>query len=303
MMDGVLSLWLDFQDLLSKDWNAERSFVRLLFLPVIFSGFGAYFGAKAAAWQRDREQTYASAKDSLHQLSDLSVMTGSLCNLILTLKKQQVRDLANNYVIDRTRVSHHFGIPTLNKELLSVRFDLQTISPPPLDSGVIASSIARFKNRGASDYLQATAIHQSCVNIIKLLERRNEWIADFKKRQMELGEWERLALYFGFPLNSNSVDLEYRGLVEGLANATDDAIFHSYKLYGRLTTQLIHSAVSFEKKYRERFKFSFLNFEPSRDFLPSMDSYATWLNEASQVPRKRWFGLNKWKQDVLNKIG
>jgi hypothetical protein len=302
-VEGVVSFWNDFQSLLSNDWNEERSFIRLLFLPVIFSGFGAYFGAKAAAWQRDREQTYATVKDSLHQLSDLSVMTGTLCNLILTLKKQQVRDIANNYAIDRTRVSNHFGIPTLNKERLSIRFDLQTISPPPLEASVIVSNISRLKDRGASDYMQAAAIHQSCENIIQLIERRNEWIADFKSRQTQLDEWERVALYFGFPLNFNSVDLEYRGLVEGLANATDDAIFHSYQLYGRLTTKLVHSAVRFEKKYQERFKFSFLNFEPSRDFLPDVDGYATWLKEASQIPRRRLFGLEKWKQDVLKQIG
>jgi len=302
VIEGVVSLWNDFLSLLSKDWHEERSFARLLLLPVIFSGFGAYFGAKAAAWQRDREQTYASAKDRLHQLSDLSVMTGSLCNLILTLKKQQVRDLVNNYAIDRARVLDHFGVPTLKKELLSFRFDLQTISPPPIESSVIVLNIGQFKYKGSGDYLQASAIHQSCESITSLLVRRNDWIADFKKRQTELEEWEKIALYFGFPQSSHSIDLEYKDLVDGLANATDDAIFHSYKLYGRLTTQLVNSAVKFEKKYRERFKFSFLDFEPSRDLLPDVHSYATWLSEASEIPRRKWFGLDKWKRDVLEKI-
>lgn len=303
MIEGVLSLWNDLQSLVSSDWNKERSFVRLLLLPVIFSGFGAFFGAKAAAWQRDREQVYSSTKESLHQISDLSVMTGALCNSLLTLKKQQIRELANNFAIDRTRVAHHFGVPSLNKQLLSIRFELQTISCPPLDVSGIVSSIERLKDRSSNDYLQATAIHQSCENIMGLLAGRNDWIADFKKKQMQLGEWERLALYFGFQLNSNSIDQEYKGLIEGLANATDDAIFHSYKLYVRLTTQLVHAAVKFERKYGERFKFSILNFEPSRDLLPDSRAYTTWLNEASQIPRRKWFGLTKWKQEVLSKIG
>jgi hypothetical protein len=305
VIDWLLSNWNSLIELISRDWNSGASLIRLLILPIVFSGFGAYFGAKMAASQRDREQKYASRKEALHQLSDLSMMVGSLCNSVLMLKKHHVREMMNDFALDRVKVARYFGIPTAEKEPIKLRFSLQGIFCPPLETSELMSAIVRFRERGSSDLLQGSAVRQSCRNIERLIERRDEWIADFKKKQSSLDHWNRLALYFGFPSGEGSLDEEYKGFVEGISGATDDAIFHSYQLHIRFAKQLVEMASTFEKQYGEKFRFSILNFEPSREdgLFPDNDRYATWLQGEQEVLRRKWFGRAKWKSDILSKIG
>ena len=299
---------LCLQNLLISDWTNDRSLVRLLALPIVFSGFGAYFGAKAAAVQRNREQQYQIAKEELHQLCDLSMFASSMCNSLLGLNKQHVKAMRDDYDQQRAKWLSHFDAPSVEEKTLPVGFNLKTITCPTLHADEIFTAIRGVKNRGSNDLLQGAAIQHSCHNLASMIEGRNIWIAKFRSQDPKPDTQEALKkalkMYYGLRTVAGEIDQDYKSFIEGISGSMDDGIFHSHKIYQKIARQLVNKSSEFKKKYGESFRFTVVDFKQAHKegLFPSEGQYASWLSEPPVIAKKRKSDHKKWEADVLSII-
>lgn len=258
-------------DFILEDWSSENSLVRSLFFPFVVAVVGAYFGARFGAMSAQRRDRKREALVNFNLAHRSSIDAAILLKASLEMKKQQIAEMVNNYLISREIFLNDIKI---NKSVNTV-FDLRKLDIVRYNRVHIEEAVPKIAGGEAKDVLHLSAAIQSLDTLNVLVEERNMWIDKHQGR--ELSDIEVAGKYYGIPCGGGTIDTQYKSYMEGLLDSNDDLIFHCYRLYESLAKKSLEKKRFVKKKFRVKLKCFLPEFQTSAEWFPDFDDYRDWL--------------------------
>lgn len=281
--------WFAVPKWLLDDWASDRSLVRLLLLPVVFSGLGAFAGGFIGYRFRKREDRFQRSKDRLERMAIASALAAGTCSSALSYKRQLISPTTKKYFESRTRVQSELGLPKTGPKLLQFDLDLIHFSPPALSSSEVLEAVKKLSQGDARNLSQAIALLESGNNFEKLCSERNRWIEKFQEAADKTDPYIKMFVYFGIPVDAERQDARYLHYMEALAESLDSVIFHSFEIYSRLACELVDQSQAFKARYGEDFNFATVNYSQlvADGWFPDRSLFADWLRTPNKH-QKSW---------------
>jgi len=202
-------------DLLQEWWHQTPGPVKSF----ISAGIGAIFGA----WLTSRAQSKRAIVRELHALRAAQALCFSIGNRVLSLKKQHILKLKNDY--DQATAAYEAAIVDETTTAIDIRFDLQVLSKidfPIENLEKIIFDKCLLNTQGLATLATlADATHE----LNSAIEFRTELISKGQPPDLE----QKIAAYLGLYLNG-SVDERFRNNIDALYSYTNDCIFFSISL-------------------------------------------------------------------------
>lgn len=239
-----------------------------LFATFVSALAGAY-GAQIIAEKNKRKDVLV---EEIRNTNAAIILAFAVCNSCLTLKKQQVLDLKNNYdslktevLVVMTAASRSGATPPI-----AIQMDFRTLSPITLPTETLQRTVFNKLSPINRVLVITTTLIQLEKSLNHVIELRNNLIKSFQVLKSP-SEKMKQAFYFGFPDENGRVDTSYPDTVAGIYNLCDDCIYYSQALCKDLTA---HGEV-LKKKFGKEIRISKIDFSLSADLLPPKDAYAS----------------------------
>lgn len=289
MSEELIATLLCVLNTIKRAFTEEGSVWRIIFLPTVFAGFGAFSGGYFAYRFRKKEEAYKKARDKLDKMALAGALAAGVCGSALTTKKQLVADAVSRYEESRKKVLSELCIPTDGPKKLPLDLNLIYFSPPAVEVKEVLDAVKVIGSGDPRNMPQAIALLESANNFGKLCEDRNLWIDNFRTLSKKMSDYEIMCSYYGVPVSDREIDSRYRDCMRELLISIDAMIFHSFEIYCRLTCDLVDLSQAFEDRYRERYRFAVVDFsdQVSAGFFPDRVEFADWLREPTQHDRRK----------------
>jgi hypothetical protein len=217
----------------------------------------------------------------------------SIINKFLALKRQHVRPIRNRYVQARQvfdevtqSVAGRVGPPVVHE----IQFDLQTISQIKAPVDQLEQHIAKISigGRGLAAALEVVgsvdALHQA-------MAYRDDLIADAQTRGMTPEK------YFGIRTAAGVTDEKFSSNITALYSYTDDCIFFAQQF----SEDLLEYGNKLRARYHRRlYRLGIRKFQAAdwsiaerEGLVPPMAEYQRWLR-GFRTPRSRWSRVVAW---------
>lgn len=248
--------------------------------------FGALAGAFAGAWAAQRIAERGKLREELQrELRNINAgitLAFTTANLVLSLKKQHVKELKKSYDSDCERhkafvqdfaLGHVTGAFEIAPNLLS----FQELSPPIATLQEIVLGRLSTAGRAIAD---VSAIADAFGGLNFSITKRNELIERIKEEKLPEGARAE-HFYLGISYAAGKTNDEYGSFVGAMASYTDDAIYFSIKLcedlrvHGEMLAQRYKKKFGGELPHVTRIDLSKAQEE---GLLPKEEQYESWLS-------------------------
>jgi hypothetical protein len=283
----------------TANWDEIKAFFNSVFFTAIA---GSLAGAFAGAWAAQRIAERGKYRDQLlKEIRDTNAATTiafGICNSLLSVKKQHVKALMENYANQRAALLEHKRKRDAGEIPRDAEFhffaDLQTLSLPPLPVDVLQRQIfEKLSIRGRPLNL-TTTLGQSIHGLSTMLERRNQLIESYKSSGKPLDP----ALYFGLP-QRGAVNEDYPSAIKGIYDQSEDSIFFSQLLCKDLVEHCRQVAARFKTEFgRGAPQVSEPDFVKAEQagLMPDGANYRDWLTMFKKAePEQGWIEETVWK--------
>ena len=268
-----------------------------------FSAFDAFAGGYVAFAFRKRESTHSKLKQRFEDLSSASTHCAIVCVALLSTKRQFVKPITDKFFAEQSRVLNRLESTNAPEAPIEVVFDLFVVGPIKVDIEGVFASVQKVAFLDPRNMPQAFALRSQFDNIEYALERRNDWIEKFRDR-FSSDHPRNVHEYFGIDDGSGNVDTYYSSLLRDLRYSTDSAIFFSYELYIRLSSELLDLAFDLRRRFGETYQFSHTDFSAYFDenLFPERKDFGDWLTVGSLGERPWYVSRRRWQKMLRGKI-
>jgi hypothetical protein len=238
----------------------------------------AAFGAFAGAWASTRRETKRAVIAELNSIAAARMLSFSICNKYLALKKQHILPLRNEYESARQRYleAREAFAKGDRTRVVELRADLKTITKIWLPTQSLERQVfEKISIRGRA--LAAAVDLIACIESVdKTIINRDHLVSEIQQAGQRLTPEK----YFGVPTAEGVIDERMKSNVEGLYALVDDCIFFSRKL----ADDLFSYGTALRRRHAWKFrlgvpKLERENWEFARKegLLPDDAQYADWL--------------------------
>jgi len=244
---------------------------------------GAYAGARAAQVITERAKERDNLIAQIRTTNAAIMVSFTVCNAYLSLKKQYVRDLHTAFLASRAELdefNRRRKAGEIGKDVpFEFRADLRTIQLPAVPLDVLRSLV--FDKLSVLDRPLAlvSAITGAAASLNDTISKRQALIDKF--RNFSPAERRLLpALYFGLPYAEGHMSTEYADTVEATSSLTDDVIFFSDLLcqdlyaYGEVQLANLRKLSKASAETIRRIDFSEAR---AAGLMPQTEMYQAWL--------------------------
>jgi hypothetical protein len=256
----------------------------------------AAFGAFAGAWAASRRETKRAVVAELNSVAAARMLTFSICNKFLGLKRQHILPTYTEYRRSREEFmrlramferGEHIPIPEF-------RADLRTISPIWVPTQSLERQVfEKISIRGRA-LAAAVDLVGATDGLEKSIRYREELISEIKQQS----PWQPLPLalkYYGLRTPDGVIDERFQSNLLALHAQTDDCIFFARTLGENLFeygSQLRRRnawkfAFALPKMARENWAFA-----EAAGLLPDPGLYENWLRGFPRPPNR----LERWRR-------
>lgn len=250
----------------------------------------AAFGTFAGAWISSRAQRKKVVITEFNNVSAAMILSISICNQFLALKRQIVRPTRDNYL--QAKRDHQAYVANLlanrSTEPFRLHTDFQTISQINSPTEALERCVfEKISVRGRA--LVATVDLIGAINGLRAsIEYRNNMIDDFRESTQGVPDIMP-HLYLGLPLPSGVVDQRFSHNIDALYAQTDQCIFFSRIL----ATELLNYGNRIRRHYRWRFRLRVAELKPAiwtmaeaENLIPPDEDFTDWLRGFIIEPTK-----------------
>lgn len=263
----------------TANWESIREFFNSVFFTSIAGSLaGALAGALAAQRIAERGKYRDQLLKEIRDTNAAISITFGICTSLLSIKKQHVKPLKENYYKQRADLLEHqaklkagelpAGTP------FEVHADLQTLSLPPLRVDALQKLIFDGLSVRARPLNLMINFGQSIHAFDSFLELRRNLIEQFKAK----GGADPV-LYFGLP-RGGQVRAEYLTAIDGISSQLDESIFFG----SLLCKDLVEHGQFLEARFKKNFKkgaprINQPDFAKAQEtgLMPDQANYADWL--------------------------
>jgi hypothetical protein len=259
-----------------------KGFLNSAFISAFLSALaGAGLGVWGAQGLAERSMRRRELIDALRQANALIVLSATISNQALVVKKQHILPLSTTYFEERVAAE------TTNEILLSggipessVRFSAQMVHITPLTVPVEA-----LKNLIYSAQLMpgralalVAMVEQSLTELSHAISLRSEQIERFKNHSMPMELF--VQNYFGLKRRDGNIDSLYHDSMIAVTQYTDDVAFFGAELADELQSHAVRVREKLLKLSKEVPKANTVDFSGPRKsgLMPSRENYESWLS-------------------------
>ena len=243
----------------------------------IAAGSGAFAGAWGAVIINDRRKNRAELIDEIRNTNLAINMAASIFSSLVTLKKQLVKPLKDDWEKQKTEFLNHvekIRLRQINQDAkIDIVFNLQNLSLQHLPLDVLQKQI--FENLSLIGRpLSLTTTLVGTANTLDIFfEKRNLLIESYKENNNLTP-----SLYFGLR-NEGLINEDYSSTIKNISQLTDDGVFFS--------NLLCKDLMEYGKETRDQYRkihgkeaprvSSFEVLEENLKFIPCDDKYSDWI--------------------------
>lgn len=262
-------------------WENLRRFLESAFISAFLSSLaGAGFGVWGAQRLASRSASRKELLDALRQANALIVLSATIANQVLAVKKQHIAPLSHKYFSDRAAA--HAVQETLRQggKPQVFHFEAQMVKITPLTLPVDA-----LKNLTYSAELMpgralalVSMVEQSVTELAHAVDMRSEQIEYFKSQNMPVGLFAQN--YFGLKREDGNTDGMYHDSMLAVTQYTNDVAFFSSELADELQAHAARIRQQLLKFTNEAPKANTVDFSGPRasGLMPSREYYEDWLS-------------------------
>lgn len=238
MYSWWISVWPDVKDFLYSAF----------FTSIVGAGFASYAGAAAAQRIAERNKVREQLTKEVRETRAAAMVSFGLSNSFIQVKKQHVRQLKADFEAEKNKLAQFEArrkAGALNPgEILEIRFDMETLSLPPLPIDILQRQIFERLSLVGRPLAITTVLAQTIHTLNDLFKKRDALIEEYKSGRRTL----TIPLYFGLPVDG-SVNNDIPSFIDGICSMTDDGIFFSRLLGKDLVAHGNRLVADFEQSF------------------------------------------------------
>lgn len=244
---------------------------------------GALGGALAAQRIASRAKQQDALLQEIRSTNAAIVVTFTICNAGLALKKQFVKDIYETYTEKKEALKEFQQRRAAGQQHPDLPFEFQadfrTLQIPVVSIDVLRTLIYERISATGRPLALVAAIVGAFASLADTIQRRNSLIERF--RQLSSAGADQLpAFYFGLPYGPGHVSTEFSDTIESLHSQTDDVIFFCELLSNDLMAHGARILDQYRKVVKvKKEKIASVDFtEPRKQgLMPDSANYADWF--------------------------
>lgn len=211
------------------DWQflleASRQFLSSsAFGTLIAAGAGAFAGALGAQAIISRTEKRQELTSELNSVRAALMLCFSICNTFVSLKRQHVRPIRNNYVAAQQEHEAFQERATMAADgVYELHAELRTLSPPKVPIEILERYVFERISISGRALAAAAQLIGAIDGTFKSIAYRNELVREFQTAN--LSPRSLTEKYLGLTTAHGAADERFRHSVTGLYEQTDDCIF------------------------------------------------------------------------------
>jgi len=276
----------------SIEWSVDYG---VLFTTIVGALAGAGIGAWAAGYIAEKNKTREQLTKEIRDTNAAIVLALGVMNSGVSLKKQHVRALKEDYDKQRKKCREIISIMAAGQpqtEFPKINLiELHEVAPPVAHLQDIV--LSRLSTAGRA-LATATALTDSVINLNTALKRRNELITRLKNKDFPPGA-RKEHLCFGLRYGDGETNEEYGDSITGISLYTDDIIFFGSELCADLGE---HAKLLVERFKTRRLggqtpEINTVDLSGAREagWIPAAEAYEPWTSGFKKTQKeqlKRW---------------
>lgn len=185
-------------------------------LTIIATFVASFAGALGAQYISDRNQRREAKIQEIRNTNAAIIAAFSISNSCLSLKKQHVRELKEDFENTRSEVvAYQEGIingAIAAGTVFEYEADLRTFMPLTLPIKILERQL--FEKISATERALGlfNALNDALESLNGSIIQRNQWVHQFKNTR--ISHMDKIKLYFGFPNSSDHMDSTYLDIAE-----------------------------------------------------------------------------------------
>lgn len=250
----------------------------------LVGGFvGAVGGALGAQHIAERTRRRDELLRELRNTNAAIIVSFSICNAALALKKQHVQPMHEQFMNEREAL-RQFKEERAKGEVPGnaehrIAADLRTYPAPTTAMETLKGLVFEKISAYGRALALVSVLDQSLVGLSDAIAKRDVWVQRFSSGGIPKGEFHNY--YFGLTLQNGDTNQEYPDLIYAIHSYTDDVAFFSCLLCGDLIKHgnAVRAALT-RGSDKNVPRVSTADFTGSRasGLMPPDDQYGDWLN-------------------------
>jgi hypothetical protein len=261
-------------------WHNVAGFLNSNFTAALAGALG---GALAAQKIGDRAKQREALLQEIRSTNAAIVVTFTICNAGLALKKQFVKEIYETYTAKKEELKEFQQRLATGQQHPNLPFEFQadfrTLQMPVVPIDILRTQVYESISANGRPLALVAALVGAIASLADTIHKRNTLIERFRELG-SAGTDQLPAFYFGLPFGPGHVSTEFSDTVESLHSLTDDVIFFSELLGKDLMTHGNHILNQYRRVAKvKKEKISSVDFtEPRRQgLMPDAANYADWL--------------------------
>lgn len=244
---------------------------------------GAFAGARAAQHVAERAKENEQLLTQIRTTNAAITASFTICNLLLSLKKQHTKSLYESFVAKRNELKTFHQMRRVGQipqdQPFEFTADLRTLQMPILPIDVLQRLVFEKLSVFGRPLALTTSLAGVSASLAELMQKRAILVEQFKQLPLN-ADGVVAALYFGHPFAEGRVSTEYADTLEAIFNQTDDGIFFSQLLCKDLMESGEKALAAFKRQTKKTAEhISTVDFELAREtgLMPDESKYQDWL--------------------------
>lgn len=278
---SICSWWLSLTNIVS--WETTKNLLNSAFTTSLLGSLaGAFAGAFMAQRIAERSKHRAELLGEIRNTNAAIAIVFGICNSLLALKKQHVKNLKESYDAQKAAVlefkQKHKTREIQNDVAFEFQADLQTLQAPVLPMDTLKEVVFERLSIVGRPLNLVVTLTQTVQSLEESLTMRNKLIQGYKT-EFAIDPQRINPLYFGFPYSGSHVNLDYPSTIDAIYSQTDDGIF-----FGNLLCKDLHEhgkqlSGAFKRKFKmDSPRVAEVDFSPATadGMMPDEKNYADW---------------------------
>lgn len=279
----------DWQGLLaafwaSPFWEGTKSLANANFTTALLGSLaGAFAGAYVAQRIAERHKERDELLRELRSTNAAITLAFTVCNSLLSLKRQHLRDMLSTFEAERNALLEHKRKRDIGQiqgnAAYRFRADFRNLPTTVLPTDTLRDTVLSKVSAHARPLSLVASIVEYSALLNGAIVKRNELSLRFRSL-VESQDPDVPARYFGLPYQGGHIDAEYSDALLGIGNYADDVIFYSYLL----CQDLFQHGTALRKRFEARHgsgapKVSEVKFDEAKasGLLPDESHYKSWM--------------------------
>lgn len=274
-------LYLDLPNSMYVVWESIVNFLNSSFISAFLSALaGAGLGVWGAQKLAERSARAKELLEALRQANAIVVLASTIANQALSVKKQQIKPLSDQYFKDREVAealqSNFVGVAPVQP--ISFQIQLTKITPLTLPIETLKNLTFSAQLMPGRALALVSMVEQSITDLTYALNTRSEMIDAFHKANLSS---QILCLdYFGLKRPDGNMNAMYHDTMVAVSQNTDDVAFFSTELAEELQAHASRMREKLLQIRREAPKANAIDFSGPRQsgLMPPRENYESWLS-------------------------